>query len=156
MLYDGDHHYDVVLGEQALYTNIGGPEVMREQIERLLRELGSCRRASRPVPRPCVQHLRRRRPGPRRTRLILRGHHGTERTRPLQQRLHRAEQCGIVRRRRRGAPEESPLLLDQHPAPAVVPSPLQRRNAAQQSEAHPIKTVPPLTCPTAGPTKGTL
>lgn len=40
VLYDGEHHYDVVLGEQALYTNIGGPEVMREQIERLLRELG--------------------------------------------------------------------------------------------------------------------
>ncbi|MFF1479583.1 Scr1 family TA system antitoxin-like transcriptional regulator [Streptomyces sp. NPDC058301] len=32
----GVHHYDVVLGEQALYTNIGGPEVMRPQIERLL------------------------------------------------------------------------------------------------------------------------
>ncbi|MGW2111165.1 DUF5753 domain-containing protein [Streptomyces sp. NPDC001948] len=40
VLYDGEHHYDVVLGEQALYTNIGGPEVMRQQIERLLRELG--------------------------------------------------------------------------------------------------------------------
>ncbi|OKK15877.1 DUF5753 domain-containing protein [Streptomyces sp. NBC_00341] len=40
VLYDGEHHYDVVLGEQALYTNIGGPEVMRQQIERLVRELG--------------------------------------------------------------------------------------------------------------------
>ncbi|WP_329401663.1 DUF5753 domain-containing protein [Streptomyces melanogenes] len=40
VLYDGEHHYDVVLGEQALYTNIGGAEVMRPQIERLLRELG--------------------------------------------------------------------------------------------------------------------
>ncbi|MET9812591.1 DUF5753 domain-containing protein [Streptomyces sp. NPDC006355] len=40
VLYDGEHHYDVVLGEQALYTNIGGPEVMRQQIERLLRDLG--------------------------------------------------------------------------------------------------------------------
>ncbi|MFD5186814.1 DUF5753 domain-containing protein [Streptomyces sp. NPDC058357] len=39
VLYDGEHHYDVVLGEQALYTNIGGPEVMRQQIERLLRDL---------------------------------------------------------------------------------------------------------------------
>ncbi|MGY3340883.1 hypothetical protein ACVW0K_006982 [Streptomyces filamentosus] len=39
VLYDGEHHYDVVLGEQALYTNIGGPDVMRDQIERLLREL---------------------------------------------------------------------------------------------------------------------
>lgn len=39
VLYDGEHHYDVVLGEQALYTNVGGPDVMRDQIERLLREL---------------------------------------------------------------------------------------------------------------------
>lgn len=39
MLYDGEHRYDVVLGEQALYTNIGGPEVMRGQMERLLRDL---------------------------------------------------------------------------------------------------------------------
>ncbi|MFF8613045.1 DUF5753 domain-containing protein [Streptomyces sp. NPDC015350] len=38
VLYDGEHHYDVVLGEQALYTNIGGPEVMRGQIERLIDE----------------------------------------------------------------------------------------------------------------------
>ncbi|CAM5316787.1 hypothetical protein SCYAM73S_04529 [Streptomyces cyaneofuscatus] len=35
VLYDGEHHYDVILGEQALYTNIGGPEVMREQMDRI-------------------------------------------------------------------------------------------------------------------------
>ncbi|MFH8723862.1 DUF5753 domain-containing protein [Streptomyces termitum] len=40
VLYDGEHHYDVILGEQALYTNIGGPEVMRGQIERLINEAG--------------------------------------------------------------------------------------------------------------------
>lgn len=39
VLYDGEHHYDVVLGEQALYTDIGGPEVMREQIDRILRDI---------------------------------------------------------------------------------------------------------------------
>ncbi|MET7503478.1 DUF5753 domain-containing protein [Streptomyces microflavus] len=39
VLYDGEHHYDVVLGEQALYTNIGGPEVMREQMDRILRDI---------------------------------------------------------------------------------------------------------------------
>ncbi|WP_221888890.1 Scr1 family TA system antitoxin-like transcriptional regulator [Streptomyces sp. WAC08241] len=39
VLHDGGHHYHVVLGEQALYTNIGGPEVMREQIARLLRDV---------------------------------------------------------------------------------------------------------------------
>lgn len=39
VLYDGEHQYDVVLGEQSLYTNVGGPEVMRGQLERLLREI---------------------------------------------------------------------------------------------------------------------
>ncbi|MEU6356792.1 Scr1 family TA system antitoxin-like transcriptional regulator [Streptomyces sp. NPDC047072] len=38
VLYDGEHHYDVILGEQALYTNVGGPTVMREQMQRLLRD----------------------------------------------------------------------------------------------------------------------
>jgi len=39
VLYDGEHRYDVVLGEQALYTNVGGRPVMCEQLERLLREM---------------------------------------------------------------------------------------------------------------------
>ncbi|MGI5443549.1 DUF5753 domain-containing protein [Streptomyces shenzhenensis] len=39
VLYDGDHQFDVILGEQALYTNIGGPDVMRGQLERLLRDI---------------------------------------------------------------------------------------------------------------------
>ncbi|MFI5882117.1 DUF5753 domain-containing protein [Streptomyces sp. NPDC051554] len=39
VLYDGEHRYDVVLGEQALYTNVGGGPVMRDQLERLLREM---------------------------------------------------------------------------------------------------------------------
>ncbi|GAA2234450.1 DUF5753 domain-containing protein [Streptomyces nogalater] len=39
VLYDGEHHYDVILGEQALYTNVGGPGVMREQMERLLGDM---------------------------------------------------------------------------------------------------------------------
>ncbi|WP_406445078.1 DUF5753 domain-containing protein [Streptomyces sp. NBC_01613] len=38
VLYDGEHHYDVILGEQALYTNVGGPEVMGGQMERILRD----------------------------------------------------------------------------------------------------------------------
>ncbi|MFG3657282.1 DUF5753 domain-containing protein [Streptomyces sp. NPDC047706] len=38
VLYDGEHHYDVILGEQALYTNVGGPTVMGGQMERLLRD----------------------------------------------------------------------------------------------------------------------
>lgn len=36
MLYRGDRRYGVLLGEQALYTHVGGPEVMRGQLERLL------------------------------------------------------------------------------------------------------------------------
>ncbi|WP_018565600.1 DUF5753 domain-containing protein [Streptomyces sp. PsTaAH-124] len=39
VLYDGEHHYDVILGEQALYTNVGGAEVMREQVKRILGEI---------------------------------------------------------------------------------------------------------------------
>lgn len=39
VLYDGEHHYQVVLGEQALYTNVGGPTVMTEQVDRLLGDI---------------------------------------------------------------------------------------------------------------------
>lgn len=39
VLYDGEHDYDVILGEQALYTNIGGADVMRGQMERLLLDI---------------------------------------------------------------------------------------------------------------------
>lgn len=39
VLYDGEHHYEVILGEQALYTNVGGAMVMRGQMERLLRDI---------------------------------------------------------------------------------------------------------------------
>ncbi|GCD38233.1 transcriptional regulator [Streptomyces chrestomyceticus JCM 4735] len=39
VLHDSDHHYDVILGEQALYTNVGGPDVMGAQIDRLLRDI---------------------------------------------------------------------------------------------------------------------
>ncbi|MFM9583566.1 helix-turn-helix domain-containing protein [Streptomyces caniscabiei] len=35
-LYQGDRIFNVLLGEQALYTNFGGPEVMRGQLDRLL------------------------------------------------------------------------------------------------------------------------
>ncbi|MBG0854951.1 DNA-binding protein [Streptomyces spinoverrucosus] len=38
VLYGGEHRFDVILGEQALYTNVGGPAVMRGQMERLLRD----------------------------------------------------------------------------------------------------------------------
>lgn len=35
-LYQGDRIFNVLLGEQALYTNFGGPEVMKGQLDRLL------------------------------------------------------------------------------------------------------------------------
>lgn len=35
-LYTGDRRFSVILGEQALYTNYGGPEVMCGQLDRLL------------------------------------------------------------------------------------------------------------------------
>ncbi|MFC4005813.1 helix-turn-helix domain-containing protein [Nonomuraea purpurea] len=35
-LYRGDRRFNVILGEQALNTNIGGPGVMRGQLDRLL------------------------------------------------------------------------------------------------------------------------
>ncbi|MCP3820408.1 helix-turn-helix domain-containing protein [Streptomyces sp. A3M-1-3] len=35
-LYQGDRIFNVLLAEQALYTNFGGPEVMRGQLDRLL------------------------------------------------------------------------------------------------------------------------
>ncbi|MEW1722204.1 helix-turn-helix transcriptional regulator [Streptomyces sp. NPDC093109] len=35
-LYRGDRMFHVVLAEQALYTNVGGPDVMRGQLDRLL------------------------------------------------------------------------------------------------------------------------
>ncbi|MFF7130445.1 Scr1 family TA system antitoxin-like transcriptional regulator [Streptomyces sp. NPDC008240] len=35
-LYQGDRIFNVLLGEQSLYTNFGGPEVMKGQLDRLL------------------------------------------------------------------------------------------------------------------------
>src|SRR6266567_9355648 len=36
VLTHGDRHFHMVLGEQALHTNVGGPEVMSGQLEHLL------------------------------------------------------------------------------------------------------------------------
>nr|WP_157167171.1 helix-turn-helix transcriptional regulator [Streptomyces typhae] len=35
-LYRGNRKFDVILGEQALYSNFGGPEVMKGQLDRLM------------------------------------------------------------------------------------------------------------------------
>ena len=39
VLYDDEHHYDVILGEQALYTNVSGAQVMQGQVDRLLQDI---------------------------------------------------------------------------------------------------------------------
>ncbi len=39
-LYEGDRIYNVILGEQALYSKFGGPEVMRDQLDRLVALMG--------------------------------------------------------------------------------------------------------------------
>lgn len=39
-LYEGERVYNVLLGEQALYSNVGGPDVMKAQLDRLLAVMG--------------------------------------------------------------------------------------------------------------------
>lgn len=39
-LYEGERMYNVILGEQALYSKFGGPDVMRDQLDRLLAVMG--------------------------------------------------------------------------------------------------------------------
>lgn len=50
-LYRGARIFNVVLGEQALYSNFGGPEVMRGQLDRLLAVMGIARLSLGVVPR---------------------------------------------------------------------------------------------------------
>ncbi|MEU9777271.1 helix-turn-helix transcriptional regulator [Streptomyces sp. NPDC047968] len=42
-LYEGNRIYNVLLGEQALYSRVGGPEVMRSQLDRLVAVMGLAR-----------------------------------------------------------------------------------------------------------------
>lgn len=39
-LYEGERVYNVLLGEQALYSNVGGPDVMKAQLDRLMAVMG--------------------------------------------------------------------------------------------------------------------
>ncbi|MFF8319007.1 helix-turn-helix domain-containing protein [Streptomyces bobili] len=50
-LHEGDRIFNVLLGEQALYTNFGGPDVMRGQLDRLLADLGLTRLSLGIIPR---------------------------------------------------------------------------------------------------------
>ncbi|MBL1082216.1 helix-turn-helix domain-containing protein [Streptomyces actinomycinicus] len=50
-LYRGDRIFNVLLGEQALYSNFGGKEVMKGQLDRLLSVMGLARMSLGIVPR---------------------------------------------------------------------------------------------------------
>ncbi|MEW2165851.1 helix-turn-helix transcriptional regulator [Streptomyces sp. NPDC007084] len=50
-LYQGDRIFNVLLAEQALYTNFGGPEVMRGQLDRFPAVMGLARMSLGVIPR---------------------------------------------------------------------------------------------------------
>ncbi|MFI8815690.1 MULTISPECIES: helix-turn-helix domain-containing protein [unclassified Streptomyces] len=56
-LYRGDRIFNVLLAEQALYTNFGGPEVMRGQLDRLLAVARLPRLSLGIVPRSAPTHI---------------------------------------------------------------------------------------------------
>ncbi|MFD7237740.1 helix-turn-helix domain-containing protein [Streptomyces syringium] len=56
-LYKGDRIFNVLLAEQALYTNVGGPEVMRGQLDRLLAVMSLRRLSLGLVPKSAPMHI---------------------------------------------------------------------------------------------------
>ena len=56
-LYRGDRRYNVILGEQALHTNIGGPDVMRGQLDRLLASISLPRLNLGIIPMGSLYHI---------------------------------------------------------------------------------------------------
>ncbi|MFC8350819.1 helix-turn-helix domain-containing protein [Streptomyces sp. NPDC057280] len=56
-LYEGNRIYNVLLGEQALYSNVGGPEVMKAQLDRLLALMGLPRVSLGVVPRAAATQI---------------------------------------------------------------------------------------------------
>ncbi|MFI2074008.1 helix-turn-helix domain-containing protein [Streptomyces triculaminicus] len=56
-LYQGDRIFNVLLSEQALYTNIGGKDVMRGQLDRLLAVMRLPRLSLGFIPRDAVMHI---------------------------------------------------------------------------------------------------
>ncbi|MFI5620669.1 helix-turn-helix domain-containing protein [Streptomyces sp. NPDC051567] len=56
-LYEGDRVFNVLLAEQALYTNFGGPEVMRGQLDRLLAVMPLHRLSLGFVPKSAPLHI---------------------------------------------------------------------------------------------------
>ncbi|MEV8342091.1 helix-turn-helix domain-containing protein [Streptomyces niveus] len=56
-LYRGDRIFNVLLAEQALYTNFGGPQVMRGQLDRLLAVMTLPRLSLGIVPKRAEMHI---------------------------------------------------------------------------------------------------
>lgn len=56
-LYEGNRIYHVLLGEQALYSNVGGPEVMKAQLDRRLVVMGLPRVSLGIVPRDAATQI---------------------------------------------------------------------------------------------------
>ncbi|MEU3841103.1 helix-turn-helix transcriptional regulator [Streptomyces sp. NPDC028635] len=50
-LYEGTRIYSVLLGEQALYSNVGGPDVMKSQLDRLMAVMALSRVSLGIIPR---------------------------------------------------------------------------------------------------------
>ncbi|MFE5971361.1 helix-turn-helix domain-containing protein [Streptomyces sp. NPDC056460] len=56
-LYEGSRVYNVLLGEQALYSNVGGPQVMQSQLDRLTALMGLARVSLGIVPRSALTKI---------------------------------------------------------------------------------------------------
>ncbi|KLJ01909.1 XRE family transcriptional regulator [Streptomyces sp. KE1] len=56
-LYQGDRIFNVLLAEQALYTNFGGPQVMKGQLDRLLAVMRLPRLSLGILPRSATMHI---------------------------------------------------------------------------------------------------
>ncbi|RSO09998.1 hypothetical protein DMH26_00415 [Streptomyces sp. WAC 05379] len=56
-LYQGTRIFNVLLAEQALYTNFGGPEVMKGQLDRLLAVMGLARLSLGIIPKSAPVHI---------------------------------------------------------------------------------------------------
>ncbi|MER6097258.1 helix-turn-helix transcriptional regulator [Streptomyces sp. NPDC001728] len=56
-LYRGDRIFNVLLAEQALYTNFGGPDVMRGQLDRLLAVMSLPRMSLGLIPARAPMHI---------------------------------------------------------------------------------------------------
>ncbi|WP_405391186.1 helix-turn-helix domain-containing protein [Streptomyces sp. NBC_01102] len=56
-LYEGNRIYNVILGEQALYSNVGGPQVMKSQLDRLIALMSLARVSVGIVPRTALTDI---------------------------------------------------------------------------------------------------